>query len=182
MKELYMAILDCKPAHRFVEQHDVFFGIASNLVDLKPAILDFWPDGVLGLHIDAYRKVSNVDNFEIKVIERDNSVSDNEFNLYFLNLGGYKFADMEEYHYKQLVVAKSMEEAITLATANSFWKHHDSPHVDNKYGIDIDDAYLVEEMLPIEVRRKFSIQISTSTRQLQEDEISVGYLELGKLI
>ena len=38
--------------------------------------------------------------------------------LFFLNLGGYKEGDFEEYHYKVVTVAKSKAEAIKKAKKN----------------------------------------------------------------
>lgn len=177
-----MVILGCKPASRFVEQHDVFFGISSDLIGLKQGIYDFWPEAEKGLHIDSYRIVRKVAQYAIEVVEKCNYHPKNGLKLYFLNLGGYKLQDMEEYHYKQLVVAESMDEAVAIATENVFCKHHVSPHVDNKYGIDVDDAYLVEDMLPNEVRRKYCIQLRPTEDMLPADDLIVGYLELDKLI
>lgn len=157
-----------------------FFGISSTIVDLKQNIIDFWPDAD-GLHIDSYCLVRKVGNYEIKIAERDNDYQKNDLNLYFLNLGGYKPLDMEEYHYKQLVLAHSMDEAIAVAKQNTFWKHHDSSHVDNKYGIDVDDAYLVEDMLPADVRAKYGIQIKFNSESVEDDRVVVGYLKIDEL-
>lgn len=51
MHKLFMVLLGCRPKGRNTEQHDIFFGIADSLVELKPAMQLFWPDALL--HIDA---------------------------------------------------------------------------------------------------------------------------------
>lgn len=182
MTDLFMAILGCNPANRFIEQHDVFFGIGSSIVELKQDMYDFWPEAGEKLHIDSYRPVRKVDNYKIQIVDKDETISENGLHLYFLNLGGYKPMDMEEYHYKQLVVASSMAEAIATAKKDVFWKHHNEPHVDNKYGIDVDDAYLVDDMLGPNFRAKYKIQIEELQETQSEDELTIGYLKLSRLI
>ena len=177
-----MVIVGSNPPNRFTEQHDVFFGIATSIAELKEAIYDFWTEAGERIHIDSYRKVFKVDNYIIKVIDKNESTTHgSDLNLYFLNLGGYKPLDMEEYHYKQLVVATSMDEAIAVAEQNTFSKHHENPHVDNKYGIDVDDAYLVEDMLSPTFKAKYKIQIETLEDHQPDDELAIGYLKLSEL-
>lgn len=175
-----MAIVGCNFPNRFIEQHDIFFGIAPSLVDLKPKLIEFWPEIAEKLHIDSYRTVTKVGNYIISVIDAANK-TENGWHLYFLNLGGYKPDDMEEYHYKQLIVASSMAEAMQIGKKNVFWQHHTEPHIDNKYGIDVDDAYLVEDMLPADVRNLYRIQIDEDVENSSEDELHIGYLKLSKL-
>ena len=43
---LFMVLLGCKPPGRHIEQHDIFFGIAKSLSDLKADMQAFWPDSV----------------------------------------------------------------------------------------------------------------------------------------
>ena len=175
-----MAIVGCNLPNRFIEQHDVFFGVAPTLVDLKPKLIEFWPEIAEKLHIDSYRIVSKVGNHRISVVDAAEK-KDNGLHLYFLNLGGYKPDDMEEYHYKQLIVSSSMAEAIRIGKKNVFWQHYTEPHIDNKYGIDVDDAYMVEDMLPADVRNQYGIQIEEDVENSREDELHIGYLKLSKL-
>jgi len=181
MIDLYMIILGCNPKNRFTEQHDVFFGIAPSIKELKQDMYDFWPEAGEKLHIDSYRTVRKVNQFKIQILDKDEAMIDNGLHLYFLNLGGYKPLDMEEYHYKQLVVATSMGEAISKAKKDVFWKHHNEPHVDNKYGIDVDDAYLVDDMLSPHFRSKYKIHIAPNNEDIIEDELHIGYLKLSLL-
>lgn len=180
MQKLFMVILGCNLPNRFIEQHDVFFGIAPSLVDLKPDFINFWPEAGEKLHIDSYRIVQKVGKYKISIVDASTKKS-NGLHLYFLNLGGYKPADMEEYHYKQIIVASSMAEAIRLGKEDTFWKHYNEPHVDNKFGIDVDDIYLVEDMLPASISSQFSIQIEEDSENLSEDSLQIGYMKLSKL-
>lgn len=51
---LHMVMLGCTPKGRFTEQHDIFFGIGSNLKELVPDMKDFWPEAKGRIHIDAW--------------------------------------------------------------------------------------------------------------------------------
>lgn len=182
MNKLYMVILGCSMPGRFIEQHDVFFGVSDSIKGLVPDMKSFWPEAKDRLHIDSYREVNIVGEFEVTVVPRSEAVLSDD-HLFFINLGGYKPNDMEEYHYKYLVVAKSMAEAIHHVKASEFWSQHNSSHVDDKYGIDIDDIYLVDDMLSAEIRAKYALQLVARNqhRNIVEDELRIGYLKLSKL-
>jgi hypothetical protein len=169
-----MLLLGCKPPGRHVEQHDIYFGIAERLRDLVPSIENYWPEAKGEIHVDAWREVTKVGAYEISIsIE---PVNNNALKLYFVNLGGYKPNDMEEYHYKELVVASGLEEAKDMAKETVFFKHHLSPHIDDKYGIDVDDVYEIDELLPDFFKDKYYVGIRKSLQERQqEDIITNGY-------
>jgi len=178
---LFMLVLGGKPAGRFTEQHDVFFGIANELKDLVPQMHEFWPELVDRMHIDSWRKVTRVGNFQVDVIEKRADTVSQEVNLYFVNLGGYKPNDMEEYHYKTLVVAQDLAEASKVAKESTFYKHHESSHIDDKYGIDVDDIYPIEDMLPATFKEKYQLVFRIAEDSF-EDSLEVGYLKISKLL
>ena len=66
---------------------------------------------------------------------------------------------MEEYHSKQLIVAQNMEEAVASLQNSEFWKSYHSAHVDNQFQLDIDDIYVVEDLLADGIRSNYKIQI-----------------------
>lgn len=178
MVKLYKLVLGCKPQGRNTEQHDVFFGIGNSLKDLLPQIEAFWPDAGK-IHIDSWRTVCVVDDFEITVIPK-NSATTTTKKLFFLNLGGYKPDDLEEYHYKFLAVANDKAEAINKAKKSAFFLHNNSTHVDDKYGVDVDDIYEIEDILPPAVKQNFTLHIKLNSN-LPEDKLNVGYLKLTSL-
>ena len=100
--------------------------------------------------------------------------------LFFMNLGGYKPDEFEEYHYKILTVNEDKSLAILQAKETIFYKHTNSSHIDDKYGVDVDDIYDVEEILPTHVKERYRLQI-TPTTSVEEDELHIGYLKLSKL-
>jgi hypothetical protein len=181
--KLFMLLLGATPAGRYTEQHDVFFGIAEDLHGLKNDIIDFWVEASNSIHIDAFREVNFVDGFKVTVVpHNDNSSS--ETKLFFINLGGYKKNEFEEFHYKMLVAAKDKGTAVQQAKQTAFYKHYNmkgaESHVDDKYGIDVDDVYVIEDILPEKYKKQFKILLIVSN-EIIEDEINLGYLMLNKI-
>ena len=181
--KLYMIMLGCRPEGRFTEQHDIFFGIGSSLKELIPAMKKFWPEAKGKIHIDAWREITQVDGHTLSIVEKKKE-HPSELDLFFINLGGYKVGEFEEYHYKMVTVAKTLGLASKKARATTFYKHCGFEgavsHIDDKFGIDVDDAFAVKDILPEIYKQKYSIQISNNTKQLPEDTLHIGYLKLDK--
>ncbi len=184
--KLYMVILGCVPPGRNTEQHDVFFGIADSLKELVPHMNDFWKEAAGRLHIDAWREVTHIDGYTINVVNSnyESNIKQKE-KLFFINLGGYKQNEFEEYHYKVLAVATDKSKAIARSKETTFFKHcgfkDARSHVDDKYGVDIDDVYEIGDILSTETKEKYSLIINPSTENLS-DELHIGYLKFNKLL
>jgi len=182
-KSLYLILLGCTPKGRFTEQHDVFFGIGDSLKELVPDMITFWPEAEGKIHIDAWQKVTCIDGFKIEVVSKDEQTKKEE-QLFFLNLGGYKEGEFEEYHYKVLVVAKTKAEAIKKAKKTTFYKHFGfkgaESHIDDKYGIDVDDIHNIEDILNAKYKSNYRLKL-TKTNDLSEDERHIGYLKIDKI-
>ena len=176
-------MLGCRPKGRYTEQHDIFFGIGKSLKELIPEMKAFWPEAKGQIHIDAWREVTAVDQFKIEVVAKG-TVTESKSQLFFINLGGYKENEFEEYHYKVLTVGESLSEATKKAKATTFYKHYGfkgaTSHIDDKFGIDIDDLYNVKEILSLNLIEQFELQI-TAKENLIEDELHIGYLKIDKI-
>ena len=183
--KLYMIMLGCRPNGRFTEQHDIFFGIANSLKELLPEFKNFWANAG-SIHIDAWREITNVENYKIEII--DKQITDIEQdNLYFINLGGYKENEFEEYHYKIVTVAPTLAVAQKKSKQTAFFKHcgfgkSAAAHIDDKFGIDIDDSFNVKEILMPIFKDNFDIKISKSDIELPVDELHIGYVKLDKIL
>ncbi|UPQ79591.1 DUF1543 domain-containing protein [Flavobacterium azooxidireducens] len=181
---LFMVMLGATPPGRLTEQHDIFFGIGKDLKELIPDMKAFWPEAKDQIHIDAWRKVSFVDDFTIDVVLREENLLNSE-KLFFINLGGYKENEFEEYHYKVLTVAQNKAEAIKKAKATSFYKHCGfkgaTSHIDDKYGVDVDDIHEIEDILSAQFKEKFQLKI-TKTNSDQQDGLEIGYVKIDKLL
>ncbi len=187
MVKLFMVLLGAYPKGRYLEQHDIFFGIGISLKDLVPHILAFWPEANGKIHIDAWREVTFVDGYEINVVEKEITNNNQPIittQLFFLNLGGYKAKEFEEFHYKMLVASDNKMTAIKQAKQTAFFIHTGfkgaAAHIDEKYGVDVDDIYLIDDILPAYFKEKYTIKLSATTH-FCEDEMHLGYFKLKNL-
>lgn len=182
--KLFMVLLGCTPKGRHTEQHDIFFGIGESLPALKKDMQSFWPG--TQLHIDAWRVITNVNGHTIHVVEKTTQ-KENSNQLFFLNLGGYRQNEFEEFHYRMLVVAPDKGKAVKAATQTAFYKHVSLPgngtsHIDDRYGVDVDDVFKIADVLPASVKEKYSIAISAAADfSIPDDELHLGYVKWNAL-
>ena len=181
-----MLLLGCKPPGRHTEQHDVFFGIANKLGDLVPEIKAFWRE-TEKIHIDAWREVTTVDGYKITIAPRETGAktsAEAPNKLFFINLGGYQEHKFEEQHYMVLAVKADRAAAFKAAKETLFFQHNNfegaNSHIDDKYGIDVDDLYEIEDILSPAQKEKYVIEL-TPTEEVTNDEIHLGYFKLTAL-
>jgi hypothetical protein len=176
-----MLLIGCKPQGRHTEQHDVFFGIAPSIKELIPQLIAFWPEAEGKLHIDAYREVKYVNGYTVKVIPSAEPLSPSA-KLFFINLGGYKEHEFEEFHYKMIIAAPDKATAIQQAKQTAFYQHTGfegaNSHIDDKYGVDVDDVYQIEDILSAAVKTNFKLHLSKSETD-EQDELRLGYFKLS---
>lgn len=185
--KLFSILLGGQPKGRLVEQHDYYFGIAAKLEDLAEDLKAFWPEAGKSLHIDAWREVTYVDGYRINIASRDMGGNKPEQKVFFINLGGYLPGNFQETHKVVLTVQDSITSAIRNAKQTSFFKNNSvkdskgaNSHIDEKYGLDIDDIYNIEDILPVKHKTLYEITLE-KTNEITEDEIHLGYLKLEKL-
>ncbi|MFV8344241.1 DUF1543 domain-containing protein [Flavobacterium sp. XS2P39] len=146
----------------------------------------FWTEAKGQLHIDAWREVTVVDNYSIEIIAIETAANTASEKLFFINLGGYKENEFEEYHHKILTVVKSLGLASKNAKATTFFKHcgfkEAISHIDDKYGIDLDDIYNISDVLHKQFKEQYSLKIRKSKSNLKEDDLHIGYLKLTKIV
>lgn len=188
---LYMILLGSKAPRRNVEQHDYFFGIAGSLKELIPQMRAFWPEAGASLHIDGWREVNVVDGYDVTIVLRTQSPLTGQVaqpaspeKLFFINLGGYQTGKLEEQHYTVLSVKTDRAQAVQDAKKTVFFKSNTikgaNSHIDEKYGIDVDDIYKIEDILSPALKSSYKIEISPGSA-LPEDQIHLGYFRLEKL-
>lgn len=190
MLTLYMVQLGGRPKGRLIEQHDMFFGAASQVSDLIADINEHWPEVKNKWHIDSYRAITKVGSYAIKLIEPSQQLKAADLKLFFINLGGYQQGSFEEFHYKLLIVAPNQADAIKQAKKSDFYKQftlkdETSPfnaasHIDDKFAVDIDDIYNVNDLIS---NVQLSIEPISDTDGLnaREDKEYVGYLSIKNL-
>lgn len=182
--KLFMFLLGCKPPGRHTEQHDIFFTLGISLAAVKQDIIDFWPEAKGKIHIDAWRMVDRVGEYQLKVVPAAEKLDDQKNKLFFLNLGGYRKGEFDELHYKLLIVADSLGTASKTAKETAFYKHTGFEgavsHIDDKYGIDVDDVFEIADVLPSGVKSKYRLQLEVGADG-PADEMHLGYLPLSRL-
>jgi len=182
--KLYMLLLGSKAPKRNVEQHDYFFGIANSLKELVPKIKAFWPEAGNSIHVDGWREVNYVNGYQVKVVEKSENTVISDRKLFFINLGGYQSGKLEEQHYIVLSVHDNRANAVSDAKKTVFFKTTSikgaNSHVDEKYGIDVDDIYRIEDILDPQQKEKYHILIEQAP-DIPEDEVHLGYFKLDKL-
>ncbi len=182
--KLFMFLLGCKPPGRHTEQHDIFFTIGSSLETVKQDIIDFWPEANGKIHIDAWRTVTMVEGYQLKVVPAHQKTDEQPNKLFFLNLGGYKKGEFDELHYQLLIVADNLGSALKMAKETAFYKHTGFEgavsHIDDKYGIDVDDVFEIADVLPSDIKSKYRLQLE-AVPDGAADEMHLGYLPLSRL-
>jgi hypothetical protein len=109
------------------------------------------------VHIDAWTKVQYVYGYKVSVQPKLPAPVESEQKLYFINLGGYKENEFEEYHKKLFVVATKVSEALEKIMTLDFMREY-SPeslgiagcaHLDDQYkiGFEADDVVCVSEAI-----------------------------------
>ena len=177
-----MLLVGCTPPGRYIEQHDVFFGIGERVKDLVPAVIAFWPQAEGKLHFDAWREVSRVNGHTVRIIAAGEKEINDAAKLFFINLGGYKQNEFEEFHYKMIIAASDKSEAIGISKKTAFFRHTGfkgaDSHIDDKYGIDVDDIFEIKDILPEEIKQQYRIVVTNEENSHAEDEIHLGYFKL----
>lgn len=185
--KLYMVLLGSKAAGRNVEQHDFFFGVANSLAELVPQLHAFWPEAGKSLHIDGWREVTSVDGYKVEVYLKSDDEVLPEQRLFFINLGGYTAGRLEEQHYTLLSVCADKAEATQRAKKAAFFKQASvagvkgaNAHIDEKYGIDVDDIHRIEDIWHPQVVENYGIRL-VPAENLPADEVHLGYFRLDRL-
>jgi Domain of Unknown Function (DUF1543) len=181
-----MIMLGATPPGRHIEQHDIFFGIGRSLKDLAADMKAFWPEPER-IHIDAWREVTVVENYRIAVVPKDQPANPNAVGkkLFFINLGGYQKNKFEEQHYVLLTVKDDRAAAFREAKDTFFYKNNSygsagNSHIDDKYGVDVDDLYEIEDILAPALKEKYRIELCPVSGE-PEDELHLGYVKMSTL-
>ena len=117
---LFLVVLGGRAKNANVELHDVRWVIGSRIEDTFDVLRRDWFGTIDGLHIDSYKKINYVDGYKINLKKIENDKLKNsklfkekipQYNLWFVNIGGYDSTSMQEKHEFGLVVASSSIEA-----------------------------------------------------------------------
>ncbi len=182
--KLFEVLIGCLPKGRHIEQHDIFFCVGETIQDIIPKAKLFWPEGADEMHFDGYRILEQIQGYDINLVPKNIEIK-NDVQLFFINLGGYKPEEFEEFHYKMVVATPDKASAIQQAKQTAFYKHTGfkgaESHIDDKYGIDIDEIYALDEILNVADKNKYSLKLTKATT-IKENKMELGYLSFKKLL
>ena len=169
--KLFMLKIGARPQGRLIEQHDVMFVIANSLSETIESVNQHWPAVKNNWHLDAWREVKRVGNYQILLstdslskdgLSKDNALADNILaddrvdnkldshgkQLYFVNLGGYLPGQFEEFHYKTLVIAETLGKATAQVKKTAFYQDYTFDNIDTaKSGVatsHVDDKHQLD--------------------------------------
>jgi hypothetical protein len=147
---------------------------------------EFWPGTGSSLHIDGWRKITRVEDYAVTIVPKSDTSPQNTKRLFFVNLGGYISGKLEEQHYTLLTVQDDRKWAVKAATVTDFFKSNTiaaiksaAAHIDEKYGIDVDEVYRIDDLLSDGDKALYHIEL-TPTSEGKPDTIHLGYLKLDK--
>lgn len=132
--KLFGVYLGGKAEGCHIEAHDFVFAIGNTIEDTYDYLKKAWFGLPKGLHMDSWVELSALDGFKIKV-QKEMVASQSEYQVYFLNMGGYLKPKFGEQHEDMFVVAKSKADARTQARKR-LAQRFDLLHVDFSYDVD----------------------------------------------
>ena len=199
--KLFMLKIGARPQGRLIEQHDVMFVIANSLSETIESVNQHWPAVKNNWHLDAWREVKRVGDYQILLSKEslskdervDNKLDSHGKQLYFVNLGGYLPGQFEEFHYKTLVVAETLGKATAQVKKTAFYQDYTfdnvdtaksgvaTSHVDDKHQLDLDDIHCVADLLPRDVALTIQPLTEPEKNQLPDDALHIGYLSLKQI-
>jgi hypothetical protein len=120
----------------------------------------------------------------IEIIAKE-AVENADLNhFFFINLGGYKENEFEEYHYK-ITVAQSMGLASKrprrVLSTNTAVSRELAYRISTTNTGSMDDL-IVTDILDSQFKELYALKISKSETVLQEDPLHIGYLKLSKIV
>ena len=160
---LFLVVLGGRASKANVELHDVRWVIGERIEDTFDLLRKSWFGSPKGLHIDSYKKITNIDGYRVNLINIKNKkikskklakeISSKK-NLWFINIGGYHPSSMQEKHEFGLVVASSPFEAKNIA--KSKWligckKKHKDDLASLKIFSDFDNCKIIKKICDWEI-------------------------------
>ena len=166
MKKLFLIKIGGSVGLSNIEVHDIQFILADNIEETFDELKVRWYGEIRSLHIDGYKIISNIDDYNIIISGQKPSQTK---RLFFIDLGGYSDKIFGEIHKNVFLLAENIDEA--RSEASKIIK--DYPNIDH-----IDSICDVEEN--INVTSKENIYLSFENADLKYNDLAdwQGYLKL----
>lgn len=93
------------------------------------------------VHIDAWMKVEYAGNYKVLIEPLNTCAAQGDGKLYFVNLGGYKEGEFEEFHKKLFVVANGVTDAMAQLRSHNFMNEYTPTALGTKAKAHFDDKH-----------------------------------------
>ena len=166
MKNLFMIKIGGSSGLSNIEVHDVQFILAKNIKKTFDELKMRWYGEITSLHIDGYKIISNIDNYNI-IISEEKSLQTKK--LFFINFGGVSDKIFGEIHKNIFILAENNNEARIIAS-NMINNYPNINHIDS-----ICD---VEKNININRKNKIYLSFESADVKYIDSADWQGYLKL----
>lgn len=181
MEKLLAVYLWGKGPGALMEQHDMRFAVAKNIIECFEQ-LEKQPDAPFGgkFHVDGYVELKYVDGYEIVLVKEN--IQDQLLKLFVVNVGFYHPQKLGEFHELYFSVAqdsgqakqkalKQLRDELGGGDVSAF-----TPHKDNLYGVagELDGLYDVDDCAHIQIPDR-GIQFVPTDKTQNFDPLRQGF-------
>lgn len=153
-----------------VELHDVRFCIGEKIEDCYDELKKQWWGTPRSLHLDCWGALEYADGYNISLSKT--APTNQEHQLYFVNLGGYNTHEFTEQHKNMFVV--DIRENKAKVKALKTVQDWNSPHKDFQY--DIEKAVCLNEAIE---SYGYHLVLEETSKE-KEFTFTCGYTPIGK--
>lgn len=166
MKKLFMIKVGGKAGLSNIEVHDVQFILADNIEETYEELKARWYGKSKSFHIDGYKVISNIDDYNIIISEKK---SPKTKKLFFIDFGGYSDKIFGEIHKNLFVLAEDNDDAKSKAAK----KMKEYPNINH-----IDSVCDVEEN--VNINREKDLYLSFEDANVKYNDLAdwQGYIKL----
>jgi hypothetical protein len=136
--QLFMVYLGGRIQGCYIEMHDIRFVIGQSIGQTYTKLKSQWVGDKNSVHMDSYMAINHIDGYQVEVVD---GYTEQNKQLYFVNLGAYRADSMAEQHDFGLYVASSANDAKQRAK-NDLLAGLSDIHKDDLY--DVDDCFAID--------------------------------------
>ena len=171
---LFLVMLGGRVTGCNIELHDVRWVVGETIKDTIPELKKQWIGSRRGLHIDSYRRVKQVDGYQVSIhtgSERHAGQPKGP-KLWFVNLGAYSASDMAEQHQFGLITAESTQ-AAKAKTKRMWLRGLEQIHKDDLFPVD--GSPNVDDLLPIDGNGLWHVRLTPSSNETNDSDTPEWY-------
>jgi hypothetical protein len=135
------------------------------------------------VHVDAWMKVEYASGYKVQIRKKHSEPQEDNLKLYFINLGGYKENEFEEFHKKLFVAATAVSDALQQVMHHPFMKEHSPAELGIAGGAHLDDQHKIEfeadDIVCVSdaIGNEYELVLEKADSP-KENEMAIGYVRL----